>query len=139
VLGAGGSARAVAWALSRAGVGVSVWNRTATRAQELAGDLGVEAVAEPCPAGILVNCTVAGMDGDPFDALPLGPADLAAYPTVVDLVYVDPQERLLAAARDAGATVVDGLEILVRQGAIALERWTGEPAPLEAMRAAARQ
>lgn len=139
VLGAGGSARAVAWALSRAGARVSVWNRTAGRARELAGDLGVEAVAQPAPADLLVNCTVAGMEGDPFAILPLGPGDLAGYRTVVDLVYADPGRRLLAAAREAGAAVVDGLEILVQQGAVALERWTGMPAPLEAMRAAARQ
>lgn len=138
VLGAGGSARAVAWALSRAGARVSVWNRTDARARELALDLGVDAVAEPVAADLLVNCTVAGMEGDPFATLPLGPDELAGYGTVVDLVYADPEGRLLAAAVQAGAAVVGGLEILVQQGAIALERWTGMPAPLEAMRAAAR-
>ena len=139
VLGAGGSARAVIWALGRAGVRVSVWNRTAARAQELARDLGAEATGDPVPADLLVNCTVAGMEGDPFELLPLDPPELAGYRTVVDLVYADPEGRFLAAAGEAGATVVDGIEILVQQGAIALERWTGMPAPLEAMRAAARQ
>ncbi len=139
VLGAGGSARAVAWALSRAGVDVKVWNRTAERARSLAADLGVEAVSEPVGAGMLVNCTTAGMEGDPFEVLPIGPSGIGDYETVVDLVYADAEGRLLAAAQAAGARVVDGIEILVRQGAIALERWTGRPAPLEVMRSAARQ
>jgi shikimate dehydrogenase len=139
VLGAGGSARAVAWALSHAGVEVKVWNRTAERAQKLAADLGVEAVPEPVGAELLVNCTTAGMDGDPFTVLPVSPSELGDYGTVVDLVYADPEGRLLAAGQAAGAQVADGIEILVRQGAIALERWTGMPAPLEVMRDAARQ
>lgn len=139
ILGAGGSARAVAWALSRAGVEVKVWNRTPERARKLAADLGVEAAPEPAGADLLVNCTTAGMDGDPFAILPIAPSLLGDYGTVVDLVYADPEGRLLAAARKAGAQAVDGIEILVRQGAIALERWTGMPAPLEVMREAARQ
>ena len=138
VLGAGGSARAVAWALSRTGVEVKVWNRTPERARKLAADLGVEAAPEPVGADLLVNCTTAGMDGDPFAILPVSRSDLGDYATVVDLVYADPEGRLLAAARAAGAQTVDGMEILVRQGAIALERWTGMPAPLEVMREAAR-
>lgn len=139
VLGAGGSARAVAWALRRAGVEVKVWNRTAERARSLAADLKVEAVPEPVGAGTLVNCTTAGMEGDPFEVLPITPSALGEYETVVDLVYADPEGRLLAAARASGAQVVDGIEVLVRQGAIALERWTGMPVPLEVMREAARQ
>ena len=73
VLGAGGSARAVAWALRSAGAQVRIWNRTPERARELAGELGVEAVDRPASTGILVNCTAAGMDGDPFETLPVGP------------------------------------------------------------------
>ena len=139
VLGAGGSARAVAWALSRAGADVSVWNRTGDRAVELAREMGLRAVSEPVPADLLVNCTVAGMDGDPFEMLPLAASDLGSYRTVADLVYADSQGRFLRAARDAGAETVDGLEVLVHQGAIALESWTGMPAPVDVMRSAARQ
>jgi shikimate dehydrogenase len=57
---------------------------------------------------------------------------------VVDLVYGERETALVRAAKAAGATTVDGLEILVRQGALSFERWTGTPAPLEAMRAAVR-
>ena len=56
---------------------------------------------------------------------------------VADLVYGEGETALIRAAREAGARVVDGLEVLVRQGALSFERWTGVPAPLEAMRAAA--
>ena len=141
VLGAGGSARAAVWALLDAGAGqVSVWNRTPARAQALAQELGARAVARAAPADLLVNCTSVGR-GDPaetFKALPLAADSLDEYQCVVDLVYRDGETALLAEARLRGAQVVDGIEILVRQGALSLERWTGRPAPLDVMRAAAR-
>ncbi|MDQ3609218.1 MAG: hypothetical protein M3459_10000 [Actinomycetota bacterium] len=56
---------------------------------------------------------------------------------VVDLVYTENETPLTALARERGAAVVDGLEVLVHQGALSLQRWTGRPAPLAAMRAAA--
>ena len=64
--------------------------------------------------------------------------DLDSSLTVVDLAYRDDGEptALVAAARAAGCTVVDGLEVLVRQGAASFERWTGESAPIDVMRAA---
>jgi len=133
VLGAGGSARAAAWALRQAGTEVAIHNRTPERATALAEALGVRATDAPEPAGLLVNCTSVGLE-DP-DASPVQSID---WPTVVDLVYADRETALVRAARAAGATTVDGLEILVRQGALSFERWTGAEAPLDAMRAAAR-
>ncbi len=64
--------------------------------------------------------------------------DLDPSLTVVDLAYRDDGEptALVAAARAAGCTVVDGLEVLLRQGAASFERWTGESAPIDVMRAA---
>ena len=138
VLGAGGSARAAAWALREAGLQVRVWNRTPGRARALADELGVEAVGRPSEADILVNCTVAGMEGEPFALLPLDAADLGHYGTVADFVYADPAAALLGAARAAGCQVVEGIDILVQQGALALEAWTGRPAPVAVMAAAAR-
>jgi shikimate dehydrogenase len=143
VLGAGGSARACVWALREAGCArVAVWNRTATRAAELAADLGVDATTGAPGADVLVNCTALGLhDADPaatFDALPLDARDLAAYGTVVDLVYRSGGTPLLHAAEAAGARSVDGLAILVAQGARSLERWTGRPAPRRVMDAAVR-
>lgn len=129
VLGAGGSARAAVWALVAAGVQVRVWNRTPERAAAL----GVPVDATPGPAGLLVNCTSVGLH-DP-DAIPVDPAP---YGVVVDLVYREGGTALERAAQRQGARVVDGLEILVRQGALSLESWLGVPAPVVAMRKAAR-
>ena len=139
VLGAGGAARAAVWALLQAGAAdVAVWNRTPERARALAGELGGRAVEEPAPAEIVVNCTSVGLaDRDAtFKALPLQADSLGAGSCVVDMVYRDGGTRLLEAARTRGADVIDGLEILVAQGAASFERWTGRTAPREAMRAA---
>ncbi|MDX6642085.1 MAG: shikimate dehydrogenase [Solirubrobacteraceae bacterium] len=141
VLGAGGTARAVVWALRHAGVGdVMVWNRTPERAHELCAELGGRAVTEAEPADVLVNCTAVGLDGagTTFAQLPLTVEALGGYECVLDFVYSDEVTELMAAAREAGAGVVDGLELLVRQGALSFEAWTGTSAPLDVMRSAAR-
>ena len=132
VLGAGGSARAAVWALAREGAQVRVFNRTRARAEALA-ELGAEVVDEPVPAALVVNCTSVGLD-DPGAV----PADPEGYAIVVDLVYREGGTAFARRARKAGARVVDGLEILVWQGALSLERWTGLEAPLDAMRRAAQ-
>src|SRR4051794_20616870 len=141
VLGAGGSARAAVWALRRAGAHVSVWNRSPARAQALAHELGARATAVGGRADIVVNCTSVGLSGpeDLFKTLPLHADDLDAGTCVVDMVYRDGGTRLLGEASRRGASVVDGLEILVAQGALSFERWTGTTAPREAMREAARR
>jgi shikimate dehydrogenase len=92
------------------------------------------------PADLLVNCTAVGLEpgSDPWRDLPLDASAVAGYGCVVDLVYGERESKLLAAARRAGVGAVEGLEVLVRQGALAFERWTGRKAPLEAMRAAVR-
>ncbi|MHB1836258.1 MAG: shikimate dehydrogenase family protein [Solirubrobacteraceae bacterium] len=138
VLGAGGSARAAVWALLDAGASsVRVWNRTPERARELCAQLGGEPETSIGPADVLINCTSVGLDGSsPFDALPVSADGLTGYACVADLVYTGQGTKLIDAARERGVTTVDGLELLVGQGAIAFERFTGMPAPIEAMRAA---
>jgi shikimate dehydrogenase len=141
VLGAGGAARAVVWALDREGAEVGVWNRTAQRSQRLCEELGGRTVEDPEQGeyGLIVNTTTVGMRAeDPFAELPLREDGFAPGQTVVDMVYGDGPTRLLAAAAASGATAVDGIEVLVRQGALSLHIWTGREPPLEAMRAAAR-
>jgi shikimate dehydrogenase len=142
VLGAGGAARAIVWALLREGAEVEVWNRTELRSQHLCEELGGETVAVTDQAAyeLIVNTTAVGLGGeDPFAELPLTAAAFAPSQTVVDMVYSSGElTALLRAADAAGATTVDGIEILVQQGALSLEIWTGRPAPLETMRAAAR-
>ncbi len=120
VLGAGGSARAAVWALLDAGAAeVRLWNRTPQRARDLAAELGATAAERPSPADVLVNCTAVGLDGsDPFDRLPLAPADLAGYGCVVDLVYTVTGTALVDRAREQGIPAVDGLELLIGQGAL---------------------
>jgi shikimate dehydrogenase len=139
VLGAGGSARAAVWALREAGAEVTVWNRTAERGRAVANELAVQATDAPTDADLVVNCTPIGLrpEDDPFASLPLREDDLPEC--VVDLAYgPNGETRLVATARAAGRTTVDGLEVLVRQGALSFERWTGREAPLDAMRAAVR-
>jgi len=139
VLGAGGSARAAIWALYDAGAArVLVWNRTAERAQRLAVELGAEAVPRPEGADLLVNCTSVGLADGEFKSLPLDADSLGNYATVADLVYRAGGTGLVAEARRRGCSVVDGLEILVRQGALSLTAWTGREAPVDAMRESAR-
>jgi shikimate dehydrogenase len=141
VLGAGGSARAAVWALLDAGAAeVRVWNRTPERARALAGALGATAVATPGAADVLVNCTTAGLDGaSSFDQLPLSAADLAGYGAVVDLVYSGAgPTTLVTEARARQIPAIDGLELLVGQGALSFARFTGVAASLEVMRAAVR-
>ena len=149
VMGAGGSARAAVWGLREAGARVAIWNRTEAKARALAEEFGVESVdGERARAGawdLLVNTTTVGMraaggppeEEDPLDALPLDVGALGPGRIVVDLVYGKRETPLAAAARAAGASVIDGLEVLVRQGVPQFELWTGRRAPVERMRAAA--
>ena len=158
VLGAGGAARAAVWALREAGAGeVSVWNRTPARAEALAQDLGVRAVPSPAPADLLINCTAVGLRRprpEPGEAVGIEPSaieieelnqlglsfDLVGkFAYVVDLVYRPGSTALLEAARRHGRRTLDGLEVLVAQGALSFELWTGRPAPLEVMRRAGRR
>jgi shikimate dehydrogenase len=140
LLGAGGAARAALWALLREGAEVGVWNRTQGRAAALCAELGGMLVRDLRPAeyDLVVNTTSVGMEGeDPFAVLPLTPDSFAESQVVVDLVYAG-ESRLLEAARAAGAQTVDGLEILVHQGAESFRIWTGIDPPLDVMREAAR-
>jgi shikimate dehydrogenase len=133
VLGAGGAARAVVWALVDAGASeVSIWNRTPERAQELADSLAARAVARPEPADIAVNATSVGLHEGTLPLEGLEPPAVA-----VELVYGS-ETPFAVWARVSGARVVDGLEVLVRQGALSFERWTGVEPPLDVMREAAR-
>ncbi|MBV9852451.1 MAG: shikimate dehydrogenase [Armatimonadetes bacterium] len=149
ILGAGGSARAVAFALAGRGGRVQIANRTEARAQALADRLntfhpGAASVAgwgaEADAFDLLVNATSLGMDPRP-DALPaLPPGTFGPGILVYDLVYSPLETRLLALARRAGCRAVNGLPMLTAQGALSLARWTGvawECLPLGIMEQAA--
>jgi shikimate dehydrogenase len=136
VLGAGGAARAVVWAAREAGASqVLVWNRTTERARLLAADFSVDAVERPGPAEVVVNTTAVGLNGSLAD-LPLD--DVHDPELVADLVYGPTDPPVTAWGRGRAAQVVDGLEVLLRQGALSFVRWTGEDPPLDRMRDAIR-
>lgn len=138
VLGAGGSARAAVWSLFDAGAAeVRVWNRHPDRASALCTELGGTPVTQATPAELLVNCTSVGMDGEAsLKGLPVGADELDNYQFVVDFVYREGGTALLRAARSRRIPTVDGLEILVAQGAHSFEQFTGRPAPVATMRKA---
>jgi shikimate dehydrogenase len=140
VLGAGGAARAVVLALAQAGAAeVVVVNRTPDRAAAtaaLAPTVGrVGTVADAADVALVVNATSVGMGGE---GCPIDPALVGAGQLVADLVYHPVSTPLLQAAEARGAAVLDGVGMLVRQGAVAFELWTGQTAPVAAMAAAAR-
>ncbi len=132
VLGAGGAARAVVWALLEAGApAVTLCNRTRATAEALAESFGARVgVADWVQAGnvveaaaTVVNTTSLGMAGKPELRVPLD--GLRPGQVVTDLVYAPLETRLLREARAAGATAVDGLGMLLHQAAPAFERWWG--------------
>ena len=106
------------------------------------GGAGVAAVERPGAAELLVNATIVGMDernslDEVLSTLGLSSDVLARYEQVVDFAYSRSPTVLLKAARELGAMTVDGLDILVAQGGLSFELWTGRTAPLGAMRRAA--
>jgi shikimate dehydrogenase len=142
VLGAGGSARAAVWALLDAGArDVLVWNRTPQRARELCAQLGGRPVDRAESADVLIHCTSSGLDApeSTFKQLPIEADQLDRYECVVDYVYTDSGTPLARAARERSIPVIDGFELLVGQGALSFERFTGLSAPVAEMRAAARR
>ena len=154
ILGAGGAARAVVYALAQAGCTVAIFNRTTRRAAELAHDV-VRQVSGAIATWVPRNASLGELPLSDFDLLvngtPLGmwphvesspwPEDLPLPPhlTVFDLVYHPRRTKLLAKAHAAGARTIGGLEMLVHQGALAFELWTGQQPPLAVMRAACEQ
>ena len=149
LLGAGGAARAVAYALSRAGYPVIILSRRPEQASQLAESLccrdnGItggsleraELEAQLSEAALLVNCTSAGMwpavDKSPLPEATRLPPDLLVY----DLVYKPRPTRLLQEAAAAGCRTQDGLAMLVSQGAEAFKIWTGRQPPVGIMREA---
>jgi shikimate dehydrogenase len=145
VLGAGGAARGAVWALRDAGADVAVWNRTQSRAIDLASDLGVSATdaVEPGRYDLVLNASSIGLDANLSDASALAALGLEGKdpPALVcDMVYRagGAPTPLATWAERGGARFVDGLEILVRQGARSFHIWTGIDPPLDVMRHAAR-
>jgi shikimate dehydrogenase len=138
ILGAGGSARAVVWAMVEAGYRVLIANRTSERAETLVSDLGVNAavvswdsvsLAKACEkADLIVNTTTFGMkpEDDAASAI-IAPGAVRPEAVLYDLIYAPPVTNLMRLAKGCGATSYNGLGMLVRQGALSLRLWSGIP------------
>lgn len=152
LLGAGGAARAISFALVEEGAELAISNRTASRAKELASEVedeigaevdlvpqDEESLAEALRGSdVLINSTSVGMHPDEGETL-VESGVMHPDLTVMDIVYNPLETGLLREAEEAGAETVGGLEMLVQQGAASLEIWTGEDPPVEVMRDAARR
>lgn len=137
ILGAGGSARAIGFGLKEAGAQIALASRTPASGRELARQLACpwlpleQAAAERADA--LINATSVGMSPRET-ASPMPAAALANFPVVMDIVYAPLQTRLLREAAAAGCRCIDGLAMLLHQGAAQFTMWTGLEAPLAVMR-----
>jgi shikimate dehydrogenase len=151
LLGAGGAARAIAVELVLAGVArLSIVNRSADRAEELARivraakpiDVSVAGwpgdVVVPADVDVLVNCTSIGL-GDARARVPVAGASLRPGLVVADVIPNPPRTQLLAAAEAAGCTTLDGLGMLVGQGILGIDYWSGIHADAGVMRAALQE
>ena len=150
LLGAGGAAKAIAYSLGREVGELVVLNRAAEKAQELAerltktlgkkvvgGSLSLDTVAENLPVSdVLINATSVGMNPDADQSI-VAPRLLRSDLTVMDIVYNPVETKLAKDAKAAGANLVNGVEMLIYQGAASFEIWTGHMAPIEVMRKAA--
>ncbi len=147
VIGAGGAAMACAWgAAARGARVVRLLNRTRAKAEEVARAMAIqhpgcqfEVVASTdrdriAACGIVLQMTSLGMN--PGDVLPLDPEMLASGAVVLEAVYSPLETPWLHGCRERGLRAVDGLAMLVGQGALAFERWTGVRADRRAMKAA---
>ena len=150
ILGAGGAAKGISFILAGAGASLVILNRTLSRAEELASQIARyyhqkitamtlnEANLKRAfgRADVLVNTTSVGMVPD-VDRTPVPGNLLNSRLAVSDIVYNPLETRLLREAKAAGARTIDGLDMLVWQGALAFEKWTGRKAPFEIMKQAA--
>jgi len=150
LIGAGGAARGIAFALAEARAErVNIMNRDGARAERLAADVtaagfrGVRSIASDASVAgydAVVNCTSIGMHGGPAPfALPADIATADAGTLIVDIVYAPEETPLLAAARSRSLPTLGGLPMLIYQGALAFELWTGLVAPVDVMFDAARK
>ena len=145
ILGAGGASRAISFILAEQGANLTILNRTPDKARQCASmfsqrevralELNRENLVEVLEkAFILINATSVGMTPN-IDETPVPFNLLKPDLTVFDIVYNPIKTRLLREAEQAGAKTITGLDMLLWQGALAFEKWTGVKAPIEVMRA----
>lgn len=144
LIGAGGTAKAIAYGLSRENISLSVFNRTLERAQEIVGTFG--GIAYPFEAlasfvtgtDIIINATTLGLNQE-TDAFPVDPRLISKGQIVFDVVYTPSGNKFLQEAGERGAKIIDGREMLLQQGMAQFKLFTGHEAPEQAMREALSQ
>lgn len=149
IVGCGGAGRGIALHLARHGAAaLTLWNRTPDRAAALADEVRarapgarVEVIADFTAgrdafraADVVVQCTSAGMK--PGETSPVPAEAFHDGQALLDTIYVTDETPAMRAARAAGARAVNGIGMLLHQGARALEIWTGQAAPVAVMREA---
>jgi shikimate dehydrogenase len=141
ILGAGGAARAVAFGLKKEGAEVIIANRTYEKGKALAEEIGAKVIAweeiSEIKAYGLVNTTPVGMWPE-TEKSPLPEGALSNFSLVMDAVYRPLETKLLRQAKKAGCICVDGLKMLIYQGAEQFRLWTGQEPPVEKMFKAAK-
>lgn len=149
MIGAGGASRGVGYALAQAGIArLTIANRTYDKAAQLADSLQAYTRAEAidleavqralADVDVIINTTSIGMS--PFiDELPVALASISAQHLVSDLIYNPRETRFLREAQKLGSHIHGGLGMFIYQGAYAFEYWTGQPAPIRAMREVVEQ
>ena len=139
IIGAGGAARAVGFGLLEAGAKVMLTNRTESKGQVLAAQLGCRFVSghdlHTVHADALINTTSVGM-APHSDGIPINPEYLTHFSVVMDIVYAPLETRLLREAAARGCRTIDGLKMLQYQGAAQFRIWTGMEPPTQVMRTA---
>ena len=137
IIGAGGAARAVGYAVQQAGGKITVVNRTIQTGENLAALLDASFLplseADTVSCDILINATPLGMTPE-TDRTPVPGNIFKKGMTVMDTIYTPLQTLFLKEAKAAGCNIIDGLSMFVYQGAIQFERWTGFKAPVDVMR-----
>ena len=144
IAGAGGAARACAYALKQEGANVTIYARRHRRAEKLAEEFGVNVgnmnnSFRPGTVDILVNATPVGTKGGETEATIATANQMNGIKLVYDLVYNPIQTRLIREARIAGVAALGGLDMVLAQGRKQFEIWTGEAAPTNVMAAAIKR
>ena len=138
LIGAGGAARAIAYGLVENGAILKIYNRTLSKAEELAKELGcwagsLDELAEIIDAEIIINATSIGM-GEQQEKLPIDKAIIRSHHICFDIVYNPYETKFLQVAKTKGATIIHGIEMLLHQGMAQFTYYTGKEAPEEVMR-----
>jgi len=138
IIGAGGTAKAIGHCVMQKGASLTItYNKNKEKGEKLSADLNCRLISirdvDKEKIDVLINCSPAGMSPNasetPFPARLLNKNML-----VFDSVYNPMETRLLKEAKEAGCTIISGVELFINQAAAQFELWTGEKAPLEEMR-----